>query len=422
MEPPLCHVSDFGLMPLAPVSDVSELQALVREAVAANEAVYPVGGQTLLDYGLPPSRPGRAIDLRGLARVIDYPARDMTITVEAGITVGDLQKVLGKENHRLPVDVPHPERATLGGALATNVSGPRRYGFGTWRDYVIGITVVNDLGEQVKAGGRVVKNVAGYDLCKLYIGSLGTLGIINQVTLKVRPRPERQALAELGCPSDQLEQVLESLHAAPIRPCSVTVLSPAGARSILASVACPGEVPRPESADEWLILVGFEDNAAAVDHQLARLREADPLASAFRRERPEMPSQALWQALADFTLRSEGLTFKANLLPRNVVSFCRHAAAMPGVAHLQAEAASGIVLGHASAGLTLDRARGMLTPLLETTAADHGNLVLLRCPAAWKNELPVWGRPRPDWALMRAVKKQLDPRGLFNPGRFVDGL
>src|SRR5437588_5750684 len=118
----------------------------------------------------------------------------MTVTAQSGITLARLGNVLATENLRLAIDVPNGARATLGGALAVNVSGPRRYGLGTLRDYVIGISAVNDEGQEVKAGGRVVKNVAGYDLCKLYVGSLGTLGIITQVTLKLKPRPDGQAL------------------------------------------------------------------------------------------------------------------------------------------------------------------------------------------------------------------------------------
>src|SRR5260221_13588513 len=128
----------------------------------------------------------------------------MTITVQAGITIAKLQVLLASENHRLPVDIPFPDRATLGGALAANASGPRRYGFGTLRDYLIGISTVNDEGHEVKAGGRVVKNVAGYDLCKLHIGALGTLGIISQVTLKLRPLVEETALLTFRCETDQL--------------------------------------------------------------------------------------------------------------------------------------------------------------------------------------------------------------------------
>src|SRR5262249_36487295 len=179
-----CLIDGFGPVPLAIPSSASALGNLVCRAGREGLAVYPVAGRTLLGLGLVPNRPGLAVDLRSLNQVIDYPARDMTVTVQAGITIARLQNMLRGENQRLPVDVPQPDLATLGGALAVNVSGPRRYGFGTLRDYVIGLSAVNDDGQEIKAGGRVVKNVAGYDLCKLFVGSLGTLGIITQVTLK----------------------------------------------------------------------------------------------------------------------------------------------------------------------------------------------------------------------------------------------
>ena len=192
----------------------------------------------MLDLGLPPTRPGIAIDVTGLEQVIDYPARDMTITVQAGITMTKLQEILATENQRLPVDVPQPEKATLGGAIATNASGPRRYGYGTLRDYVIGITVVNDEGQEVKAGGRVVKNVAGYDLCKLYTGSLGTLGIITQVTLKLRPRPEWPVVCHCFCAEDEIESLSRRLCDSRIRPVCVDLVNPAAARRTPIALGC----------------------------------------------------------------------------------------------------------------------------------------------------------------------------------------
>ena len=177
-------------MPVKRPATVAELCEIVKAARAAGQGVYPVGGRTTLDVGLPPIKPGVAVDTTALNRVIDYPARDMTITVQAGITIAALQAELAKEGQWLPVDVASPEQATLGGAIALNQSGPRRYGYGTLRDYVIGISFVTDDGVEVKAGGRVVKNVAGYDLMKLQIGAVGTLGVVTQVTLKVKPRPE----------------------------------------------------------------------------------------------------------------------------------------------------------------------------------------------------------------------------------------
>src|SRR5688572_16099651 len=214
----------------------------------------------MLHLGLPPMKPGAAVDLRGLDRVIDYPARDMTITVQAGITIARLRDVLKAEGQQLPVDVPFPDRATLGGAVATNASGPRRFGHGTLRDYVIGISVINDRGEEVKGGGRVVKNVAGYDLMKLYTGSLGTLGVITQLTLKVKPLPEAVAAIAYGCPPDALDAVLNRvLPTTATRP---TVLSlanePAGTLLGLRPMPCT-------------LVVAFEEKASTVAWQVSRL-------------------------------------------------------------------------------------------------------------------------------------------------------
>src|SRR6185295_8537546 len=177
---------------LAPADQV-ELAEAVRAAHADGTGVYPIGGGTSLDFGLPAKRPGVGLSLANLKRVVDYPARDMTITVEAGITMAELANTLSAERQWLPIDAPQPGAATLGGVVATASCGPRRYGSGTVRDYVIGISAVDGRGMPFKGGGRVVKNVAGYDFCKLLTGSMGTLGVIAQLTLKIRPMPEQSA-------------------------------------------------------------------------------------------------------------------------------------------------------------------------------------------------------------------------------------
>jgi glycolate oxidase FAD binding subunit len=156
----------------------------------------------------------------------------MTITVQAGMTVAQLQSTLAREKQRLPIDVPHAERATVGGIIATNMSGPRRYGWGTLRDYVIGISVVNDEGHEIKAGGRVVKNVAGYDLCKLFVGSMGTLGVITQVTFKLRPLAAEQALFAFPCPPTEIDNALTLLHGSKTRPVMLELLSPGAAHML----------------------------------------------------------------------------------------------------------------------------------------------------------------------------------------------
>ncbi len=254
MDETSCTIDGLGPLAVARPADITELSAVVRHAQEQGQAIYPLGGRTMLDFGRPPVRPGIAVDLRALAGVIDYPARDMTITVQAGITLAELQRLLDAEGQRLPIDVPYPRRATLGGALAVNISGARRLGAGTLRDYVIGISTLNSEGQETKAGGRVVKNVAGYDLCKLHIGALGTLGIITRVTLKVLPRPQTQALLTFGCGGDVLEALLEHLHKSRTRPMCLELLNSRAARFVSerTGFALP-ELP-------WVVVAGFEDS------------------------------------------------------------------------------------------------------------------------------------------------------------------
>jgi glycolate oxidase FAD binding subunit len=429
--PVTCLIDDFGPLPLLQPGSVPELGALVRRAAAEGQAIYPLGGQTMTNLGLPPTRPGVGIDLRGLAQVIDYPARDMTVTVQAGITLAHLQELLGKENQRLPVDVPRASQATLGGVLATNVSGPRRYSFGTLRDYVIGITVVNDEGQEVKAGGRVVKNVAGYDLCKLYVGSLGTLGIIAQVTLKLRPIPEERALIVLPCASDRVGALLDQLHRSRTRPVCLDLLNAAAARYINREAGMNvAQAPSLPDAP-WLVVIGFEDNRDAVCWQVQQL--VKELSTELGEDgrgldaRVGVTSEPLWQALVEFADVAQvgqpeaRLTFKANVLPSATAAFCSRADQLPDNLLLQAHAGNGIIVGHAGNDLTQERARTLIQRLREVLPTE-GNIVIQRCPPAWKGSLPIWGNPRGDGWLMRTIKKNLDPRGLFNPGRFVESI
>ena len=412
MDQPL-SIDGFGPLPVVRPQSASDLGELVRRAAAEGSALYPVGGGTMLDFGLPPSKPGSAVDLRGLDGVIDYPARDMTITVQAGITVARLREVLKGEGQQLPVDVPFPDRATLGGAVATNASGPRRFGHGTLRDYVIGISVVNDRGEEVKGGGRVVKNVAGYDLMKLYTGSFGTLGIISQLTLKVKPLPEATAAVAVPCPPHLLDALLNRvLPATATRPTMVGVANAPAAERL------------GSKASDYLVVVGFEEKATTVAWQVEQLGRELPteLRSTDSEFQGDLAS-LLVQKWADFPLTNpHGLTFKGNVVPAATAEFVRRADGLTPRPALIAHAGNGIVYGHLPADMGPDRAKALLDDLGRLASERAGNVVVVRCPSAWKAVVPVWGRSTADRALMRAVKDKMDPGRVFNPGRFVDGI
>lgn len=392
----------------------SELSRFVAaNASGERRALFPVGGRTALHFGYPSSTPGIEVATSELNRVIDFPARDMTITVEAGIRVEELEATLALEHQRLPVDVPQAHRATLGGAVATNTSGPRRFGCGTFRDYVIGVSAVDAQGRLFKAGGRVVKNVAGYDLCKLLTGSLGTLGIITQLTLKLRPRPETSALLWMTFDQfSEVENVLERLLVSEARPVALDVLNREGAHQIAAESRC--DLPLHSA----VLCIGVEGTSTEVEWQIDTLRrETVPYNPRGQVIVPTEESPRLWQVLTEFqTFSDDPVTFRANLLPSRTMDFIDSATQL-GIA-VQAHAGSGIVVGHLpDEAATLERAEPVIHELRSLARAARGNLILLNCDEAWKRPLLAFGDPEPGWELMRRIKAGLDPDNLLNPGR-----
>jgi glycolate oxidase FAD binding subunit len=393
-------IDGVGPMPVERPASVAELCDVVRRRAGDGTAIFPFGGGTLLDYGTPPARPGIALSTANLNQVIDFPARDMTITVQAGITLARLHEITTAERLWLPIDVPNPETATLGGSIAANVSGPRRYGYGTFRDYVIGVTLVNDRGEETKAGGRVVKNVAGYDLMKLYTGSLGTLGVMTQVTLKLRPMPEAWASCLFLCGRHRLGDAFELLHRTATRPSAVSL------RWLH---------QEDKTADHWAIVVIFEGNSEAVAWQQDQLRgelaASDLPVPEGHRGEGIGPEQSLG-------IDSQ-LVFRANLRPSAAAEFCLRATASANVVLRCIPSGAVVRGGLAQNDWTIGDVQRLMRDLLDSAKTADGNLVIERCPPDWKKSLLIWGRPPADLVLQKAVKRALDPKGIFNPGRFV---
>ena len=396
----------------SPPTTAAEVVETVRSAIAAKTPLRPVGGGRSLDLGVAARVAALDVPLTGLRRLIDYPARDMTVTVEAGMTIAELTRTLTEQRQRLPIDAPHANVATIGGLIATNFSGPRRYAAGTMRDYVIGISAVDGHATLFKAGGRVVKNVAGYDLCKLLVGSHGSLAIITQVTLKVRPQPESALLVACDLASaEQAEHSLAALVHSRTTPVAIELLAgPAWSAS--------GAVGAGLAANHWRLVVGLEGTEPEVRWMRGQLR--DELAPFATGEFREHAQSADWQPLIDFPATAESpLVMKISVVPSRVVSLMQtlqHSA--PGVS-LLAHAGSGIVLARFSE-LSATTTKSIVQQVQPAVAAAQGSSVVWSCPTSEElTPLVAWGPPRADRPWMQQVKQQFDPHGLFNPGRFV---
>lgn len=176
------------------------------------------------------------IDLRQMSSVVEYPARDMTITVEAGMPIGRLRDILAEEHQQLPIDC-HDPQVSIGAMVASNMAGSRQFGYGTLRDYLIGLEAVDGQGRIFHAGGRVVKNVAGYDLCRLMVGSRGALGVLTQLTFKVKPIPEQQQGLQLSFSDEaSFDQALERLNVTAATPVVMDFTCTANGRSLWLAV------------------------------------------------------------------------------------------------------------------------------------------------------------------------------------------
>jgi glycolate oxidase FAD binding subunit len=412
------HAEETSYLHTLQPAEQAALGAAVRAACEARRAIYPIGGGTSLGFGLPIRQEGIGLSLAGLNRVIDYPARDMTITVEAGITIEQLAGTLAVERQRLPVDVPQADRATLGGVIATNFSGPRRYGQGTIRDYVIGISAVDGRGTPFSGGGRVVKNVAGYDFCKLLCGSLGTLGVVTQVTLKLKPQPQASGLLAVGVPdAPSAEPLLAALVQSQTTPAAIELLSGPPWRNDPALARLAAEAAA-------VLLVGFEGTRTEVDWMLDQLRHEwrQQGAGTIHQVAPEQ-IDPLWRRLIEFPAADPAAAvLKANVLPSALCGMMALLQSIDSHCSVQAHAGNGIVLARMASLAGGELSQAIVKKLQPAARQAGGSVVVLAAGEGLEATRQVmWGSAPEDLRVMQAVKQQFDPFNLLNPGRFVYG-
>jgi glycolate oxidase FAD binding subunit len=405
-----------GRTPMAAVfpGHVDQVAAVVQAAAAAGQAIVPWGGGTAVAVGAPVARAGIVVGLRRLTRVVEHEPGDLTTTVEAGRTLAALQESLRGRGQWLSLDPPDAERATVGGIVAANATGPRRHLYGSVRDLVIGLTVVTADGAIVRGGGKVVKNVAGYDLPKLFIGSWGTLGILVEATFKLRPIPDEERLVAVRF--DRLKD------------CGVA------ARSVLASDLIPTAVDIVDHTaaaglglgGEPALVVGFDGLREQVDWQVAELTTlVAPLGS---RDVTTLPPRS-WSQLATAAreaIASPTAVVTFSVLPTLVVDTMdqgAQAARQRGLASgWSAHAGVGTITGVLGGGPEPTGVASVLGEWRTIAAAGGGHATLTWAPLAVKAHVPVWNDAGAAGRIMQRIKAQLDPNNVLNPGRFVAGI
>ena len=401
---------------------LEEIRSVVELAAGADIPIVAWGGGTAAAVGTPiaPTRPGIVLGLARLNRLVEHEPGDLTATAEAGTTVAAFQAALRARGQWLSLDPPDPDRATLGGVMAANASGPRRHLYGSARDLVIGMTIVTADGAVVRAGGKVVKNVAGYDLPKLFVGSYGTLGIVADVTVKLRPLPEQERL--VGVRFERLKDAaaaVRAVMASDLIPNALELLDAEAARA-LDSTCAPGAT----------VVVGFDGLGEQVDWQCAELATLlGPLGSAGVQSLPAETWMRLTRAAPAAFGGTPAALMRLSVLPAQAGEVMEQAAVAARARGLSCACSAHAGIGVVSAALFSDRDPQELTRVVATLAdwrgiarAGGGHAVLEWAPLAVKSQVPVWDDAGAAGRIMRRIKAQLDPQNLLNPGRFVAGI
>ena len=386
---------------------------IMAAAHARGLAVVPVGFGAHLGLGAAPRRPFLALSLASLDALVDHQPANMTLTAQAGMSVTAVHAAAAASGQWLPVDPPLPAATSVGGLIGANLSGPSRFSQGTVRDLLIGVAVVTADGSVAKSGGRVVKNVAGYDLGKLYCGSLGTLGVIVEATFKLRTSPEARAAVRVTCGDVAGAQaLLERILKAPLEPSCIELAT-----------------RLPADGSGCVVVVGLAGATEDVAHQsvaLGALVEAGE-----RLERlEEGEADAVLVELRDSRAVGEGfLRLKVSVLPTRVAAFIAalgdesrnaglamavQAHAGNGIIHVRVERPDDSGL-QGSASAVVDRLR-------REAARLGGTLVVEQAAPEIKPDLDLWGGGIEALPLMRRIKQTLDPKSILSPGRFVDGI
>jgi glycolate oxidase FAD binding subunit len=422
------HIIDgFAPLPVVFPHTIEQLAETIRFAATDNLAIIPCGGGSKLNIGNLPRRASFFLSTARLNNLLEHQAADLTTSVQAGCTLATLQAEIGKHGQCLPIDAPYRQRATLGGIVAANSYGALRYAFGSARDWLIGVKVIHADSSLTKAGGKVVKNVAGYDLMKLYTGSFGTLAVIVEMNFKLRPRPAAEAtIIGFFHNLSTCQEAARSVMSSQLLPASLDLFTPRALKNSFPQI----------KADkfEYALAARLFGSPASVAHQLARIAAIWPTV-----ETAVVQDESAhgWQRAADYAAdnyapdRAAAIVLRAATLPSQL---CQLVAEVPEL--FNGIASDYQIIAHAGNGvlrLFVEIAEGEIRPALRPRwrvavegvrafcARTQGSCVIEQAPVVLREVCDAWGDAN-GGALMRTIKNKLDPQGTFSPGRFAAGI
>jgi glycolate oxidase FAD binding subunit len=434
-------LQEFAIAGRAPMAvlqprSAEEVAEIVSFAAAEKLTVVSCGSRSKLELGMPPQRYDLALDLTGLRQIAHYDPGDLTLSVDAGMPLNELTIALAAKNQFLPLAVPCYSTSTVGGAIASGIDSTLRQQYGTPRDFLIGAEFVDGTGKQCKSGGRVVKNVTGYDLHKLLIGSLGTLAVITRLNFRTFPLPDLRRAHLSTFPTSEVALNFRALLLTSGLPFSNLELFHSEFSTLLSGFLNKKRVSVPESlaVSRWQLFASFEGNAAVMERVERELRERSAQAQAGRSETlgprdSQQLSEAVQEAFDWLRRATPSVALLRIVLPQIASGDVAELLNLPQ----QSPLCSAFVLRacdvaymslfadseNTQSNTALERG---VSEIFSRVEAKKGSATLLHAPLWLKHRINVWGAKRADFPLMQRVKQAFDPHNIFAPGRFVGGI
>jgi glycolate oxidase FAD binding subunit len=405
-----------GLVKVYPQLE-KEISAILKFANKHGKKVFIEGNGTKRGFGGLTESADILLSLSQYKGIVEHVVGDMTLTIKAGTNFKELQEYLVQFNQKISLDPFSPESATIGGIIASNDSGPKRLGYGSPRDVVIGLRIVYPDGKVIRSGGRVVKNVAGYDMNKLFIGSMGTLGVISEITVKLRPLPKKESLILLSFPNGNMEEIrafATNLLDSMMEPVSLELLSPAISGKLIGQ-------------NSYTVAIGLEDVEASVRYQENFIQSIQP-ADTDLKILDEYEAQSFWNQFysvlpipsTEFTQAS----LKIGVTNMDIIHVIKESHLLIDSHNLEVEAHGG--LGHGLCQVNLKGAKediiSSIQRMRELSTKLGGYTVIKHLPLALRQEVDTWGNKPSHFFLFNGIKSKVDPNRVLNPKRFVGGI